>query len=334
MSLDLQSVLPTLHYLVFNLTKAVTAFIQRDSFLYWPFLLSAVAIALVVASFNSRSDRGAEKPSWLRTIRTGFDRSLWWHRSARADYRLYFANALILPALFGVVLFSDRSVVAMLNGLVGGAAFAAGSLSEPASWTSRLLFTLIFFVAYDFGRFVAHSLLHDIPILWEFHKVHHSAEKLTPMTTFRAHPLDLAVMAWVPALTTGIATWTFNQFAATRITFYSYLGLHVLIFAFSLVGILRHSHVWLHYGPRWGKWFISPAHHQLHHSCEDRHIGVNRGFELAIWDRLYGTLYVPGRKESFRMGLGDGTDEQWHTVSRMYWWPFANAGRRVLSLMR
>ena len=44
----------------------------------------------------------------------------------------------------------------------------------------------------------------------------------------------------------------------------------------------------------------------------------NRGFELAVWDRLYGTLYVPHRQESFRMGLGDGTDEQWHTVRRMY----------------
>ena len=41
-----------------------------------------------------------------------------------------------------------------------------------------LAYTVLFFIAYDFGRFVAHSLLHDIPCLWQFHKVHHSAEVL------------------------------------------------------------------------------------------------------------------------------------------------------------
>jgi sterol desaturase/sphingolipid hydroxylase (fatty acid hydroxylase superfamily) len=138
-------------------------------------------------------------------------------------------------------------------------------------------------------------------------------------------------MAWVPALTTGVATWAFNQAAASPVSFYSFLGLHVLVFAFNLVGILRHSQVWLHYGPAWGKWLISPAHHQLHHSCEAEHIGVNRGFELAIWDRLYGTLYVPGRKPPFRMGLGDGTDAQWHNVRAMYVLPFRNARARVAS---
>jgi sterol desaturase/sphingolipid hydroxylase (fatty acid hydroxylase superfamily) len=191
------------------------------------------------------------------------------------------------------------------------------------------LFTVLFFIAYDFGRFVAHSLLHDVPVLWEFHKVHHSAETLNPLTTFRAHPLDLLVMAWVPALATGLLTWTFNQVAAAPISAYTFLGLHVLIFAFNLVGLLRHTHVWLHYGPKWGKWFVSPAHHQLHHSCDPRHVGSNRGFELAVWDRLYGTLYVPGPRERFRMGLGDGTDAEWHRVGRMYVRPFVNAAKRL-----
>ena len=217
---------------------------------------------------------------------------------------------------------------ALLDALFGGATEATAA--AVASVWSRVAFTIVFFLAYDFGRFVAHTLLHDVPVLWEFHKVHHSAETLNPMTTFRAHPVDLAVMAWVPALTTGAATWLFNKVAAVPVSFYSFLGLHVLIFAFNLIGILRHSHVWLHYGPRWGKWLISPAHHQLHHSREAEHAGgVNRGFELALWDRLYGTLYVPGRKVEFRMGLGDGTDGEWHNVRRMYVLPFVLAGRRV-----
>ena len=186
-----------------------------------------------------------------------------------------------------------------------------------------LLYTVLFFIVYDFGRFVAHSLLHDVPALWHFHKVHHSAEVLTPMTSFRAHPIDLAVMAWVPALTTGLLTWLFHRYVCVGVTFYTYLGVHVIFFLGNLIGNLRHWQVWLSYGERLNKWLISPAHHQLHHSAEQRHWGCNRGFEIAVWDRVYGTLCVPQEDpEEFKMGLGDGTDGHWHSVWRMYLWPF------------
>lgn len=331
MSIDPQTVF---YYLSVNLTQALTAISQRDSFLYWPFLVSAAVLALIVAGSAARGQSGPDQLSFWDHTRQYFSAAVWWHRSARADYRLYFANALILPVMFGVLLFSELHVVNWINAALGKAAVSGERGLEAASIGTRVMFTLIFFVAYDLGRFVAHCLLHDISLFWEFHKVHHSAETLTPMTTFRAHPVDLLVMAWVPALITGLATWAFNQFAAIPVSFYSFLGLHILIFAFSFVGTLRHTHVWLSYGPAWSKWLISPAQHQLHHSCEAQHLGCNRGFELAIWDRLYGTLYVPARKETFRMGLGDGTDGQWHTVQRMYLWPFLNIGRRALNLVR
>jgi sterol desaturase/sphingolipid hydroxylase (fatty acid hydroxylase superfamily) len=310
-------------YLASNLTKAVTALIQRDSILYWPYALTGLAIALAVAYASARAGG-----SFAKSLRAGCSRELWWNASARADYRLYLVNALVVPVLFAWVLFSDKHVVGWLNAFAGG---AAASSSADASIVSRVAFTLIFFIAYDFGRFVAHALLHDVAVLWEFHKVHHSAETLNPLTAFRAHPLDLAMMAAVPALTTGVATWAFNRVAEVPVSAYSFLGLHVLVFAFNLVGILRHSQVWLHFGPVWGKWLISPAHHQLHHSCEPEHIGVNRGFELAVWDRLYGTLHVPGRRTPFRIGLGDGTDGEWHNVRRMYLVPFRNAGRQIVT---
>ncbi len=194
---------------------------------------------------------------------------------------------------------------------------------------AKVAYTILFFVAYDFGRFVAHSLLHDVRILWEFHKVHHSAEVLTPMTTFRAHPIDLAVMAWVPGVTTGVVTWLFHRYVDAGIGVYTFLGLHVVMWIGNLIGNLRHWQVWLSYGQTLNRWLISPAHHQLHHSAEPRHLGCNRGFELAIWDRLYGTLYVPTNEpETFKMGLGDGTDGRWNTVARMYLWPFRLAFRR------
>lgn len=317
-------------YLAQHLTKALTAFIQRDSFLYWPYLLSTVAIALTVAVVAARATAGPEARSWWRNFREYFSTRVWWHPSARADYRLYFANALLLPALFAVLLFGDLHVANLINDALGLDPIPAPTRgTPPGSMAARVAFTIAFFVAYDFGRFVAHTLLHEIAVLWEFHKVHHSAETLNPMTTFRAHPVDLLVMAWVPVFMTGLITWGFNQITGAPVHFYTYLGLHVVLVAGNMVGTLRHTNVWLSYGPALNKWLISPAQHQLHHSCEPQHVGCNRGFELAVWDRLYGTLYVPRRQEFFRMGLGDGTDGQWHTVRRMWAWPFVNAGKVV-----
>ena len=142
-------------------------------------------------------------------------------------------------------------------------------------------------------------------------------------------------MAWVPALMTGIVTWAFNRFAGAGVTFYSFLGLHVLIWVFNLIDNLRHSPVWLSYGLTVGRWLVSPAHHQLHHSVESRHWGCNRGSNLAIWDRLYGTLYVPGLEpETFRLGLGDDSEAKWHSLWTIYVQPFKESLRTIWALAR
>lgn len=322
----LKAVYDTVFYITLHAGKAVTAALQRDSFIYWPFLVSSAIIAALAWRWTVYARSNPEHRSWKQFFRDYFSAHIWWHRSARADYVLYLANALLLPLVFGFVLMSEKQVAGWIETAMGGAT----SPSDAASIPVRVLFTVLFFIAYDFGRFVAHSLLHDVPLLWEFHKVHHSAQVLTPMTTFRAHPIDLLVMAWIPALTTGVVVWTFNRFAGTSVNFFSFLGVHALMWGFNLIGNLRHSPVWLSYGPAAGRWLISPAHHQVHHSYEQRHYGCNRGFELAIWDRLWGTLYVPPiRPETFRMGLGDDTDGRYHTLARMYFWPFVGAARRL-----
>jgi sterol desaturase/sphingolipid hydroxylase (fatty acid hydroxylase superfamily) len=238
------------------------------------------------------------------------------------DYRFYIINAVLFPMLAAPLLFGENAIASLINGVLHTAPASAAE-AATASVAMTTLFTLVFFVAYDLGRFLAHCLLHDVAFLWEFHKVHHSAEVLTPLTTFRAHPVDLLVMAWGGALTTGVVTWLFHVVVDSGITFYTFLGLHVLIWVFSLIGNLRHTQVWLSYGQRLNCWLISPAHHQLHHSAEARHLGCNRGFELAVWDRLYGTLCVPSDKpETFRLGLGDDSDDRWNSVRKLYLRPF------------
>ncbi len=308
--------------MVFHATKAVIAFLQRDSVLYWPFLISTLVIAFMVWRFRLAQGSCGGRAGWREFSKGHFGRVLWWHPSARLDYRFYVVNAVIFPLLVGPFLFGEITVSHFLNRTIGLMTESVVTGITSQSMAVTVCYTVSFFIAYDFGRFVAHCFLHDVAILWEFHKVHHSAEVLTPLTTFRAHPVDLAIMAWGGALTTGAVTWLFHRFVDNGVSFYTFLGLHIIIWFCNLVGNLRHSQVWLSYGKTLNRWLISPAHHQLHHSAESRHWGCNRGFELAVWDRMYGTLCVPTDKpETLRFGLGDETDGRWRSVGRLYLWP-------------
>lgn len=311
---------------VFLFTKAVLFFLQRDSFLYWPFLISTVVIGALAWRFGYAQLHAAGTATWREFQRRFLGKALWWHPSSRLDYSFYFINAVLFPLLLGPLLFNEATIARFLDAMTG---VTAGGVTTQGI-TIKVLYTVLFFIAYDFGRFVAHSLLHDVPLLWEFHKVHHSAEVLTPFTSFRAHPVDLALMYWCPALTTGIMAWLFHRFIDGGVGIYTFLGLHVIFWIGNLIGNLRHWQVWLSYGDKLNFWLISPAHHQLHHSAEPQDLGCNRGFEIAVWDRLYGTLRVPANQpETFRMGLGDGTDGQWRSVSRLYFWPFVLAFKRL-----
>ena len=239
-----------IYQLVFQVTyqtlKPLLAFLHHDSFLYWPFILSTLLIAMLAWRFTrARSDLDPAKPHWKAFFDRYLSRRLWWRASSRLDYRFYFVNAILFPLILGPLLFSTDSIAAALGSLFG----MPDAQSAAPSFRAALAYTVLFFIAYDFGRFVAHSLLHDIPWPWQFHKVHHFAEVLTPMTAFRAHPVDLAVMAWVSALTTGIVIWCFHRYANAGIGMITFLGLHTIIWAFNLVGNLRHWQVWLYYGP-------------------------------------------------------------------------------------
>ena len=323
----MQVFLDSLYFVVFNIGTALFAPIKRDSFLFWPFLLTTLVFAMLAWWYWHRGSAGGNR--WTEFRQRFLSRQLWLHRSARADYSLYFVNALLWPLLFTSLMFNQFDVAHALD-QIGGLSSAGTPPAETVSFIWRAMYTLMFFVAYDFGRFVAHCLLHEVPVLWEFHKVHHSAEVLTPMTAFRAHPVDLLVMAWGGIFFSGLVTWAFNHVSSSPIDLFTFLGLNVLLWLSNTVGNLRHTRVWITYGPRLGKWLISPAHHQLHHSCEPHHMGCNRGFDIALWDRLYGTLVVPtGAEPQFAIGLDDGSSAEWQTVGQMLWKPFVGVAARL-----
>ncbi len=89
---------------------------------------------------------------------------------------------------------------------------------------------------------------------------------------------------------------------------------------------LRHSHVPMFF-PTWLTYvFLSPVHHQTHHSSLQRHFDSNYGLNLAVWDRLFGTHVPPEHPAQLRLGLSDGEQAMLNrNFLQMYLLPFRNA---------
>jgi sterol desaturase/sphingolipid hydroxylase (fatty acid hydroxylase superfamily) len=313
-SLEFADNLPVfLKQLLGLLAVPLRAPLDHGTLLHWPFLLSALIIALLASKFA---------PAALRSLKNYFSSAVWWHPSARADYVYYLINGAFFPIIFAPLLavstIVSRSIADMLD---------LTSSSGETHWMVVTAFSLAVFVAYDFGRYVGHWVQHKNAVLWEFHKVHHSAEVLTPLTSFRLHPVDLLLMSVVPGFFTGIVGGLAIITTGGAVTPWQVLGMHGGIAVYHLISNLRHSHIWISYGPVWSQYFVSPAQHQIHHSADEKHFHTNIGWAFAIWDRLFGTLYVPENKENITYGLGDGTDADYHGVIRMYFLPVVRAGQ-------
>ena len=189
--------------------------------------------------------------------------------------------------------------------------------------------TLMAVLASDFAIFYIHRLQHRIPFLWEFHKVHHSAEVLTPMSVYRMHPVDDITIGLFVSLMTGLVYGVFAVVCVTPPNELMFFGLNIFIFLFYVLGFnLRHSHIWVPLRGWLGHIFISPAHHQIHHSNRPEHYDANFGFTFAFWDWMGGSLIIPEKYQKIEFGLGPEESPEYHSVWRLYTLPFRKAFSR------
>jgi sterol desaturase/sphingolipid hydroxylase (fatty acid hydroxylase superfamily) len=287
--------------------------------LYWMHLVAALLLAVLWHVWRG----GASPASWRAFRGEHLGAATWWHRSARLDYAFYLANGVLFPLLVAPWIPDVEPMRARMETRLG-AWFGAPSAAAEPSGPLLLLLGGALFVAFDLGRWLAHRLQHRIPWLWAFHSVHHSAEVLTPVTTFRVHPVDLAVMATGSALTTApllalIAwRWPASGMAAAGVV------AATALFVFDIGGsLLRHSSLHLGYGRWLERVLISPAQHRLHHSTAPEHRDRNFGFALAIWDAWAGTLCTSRRGEPVEVGL-EGGSARHRSLLHLYLVPFVD----------
>ncbi len=271
--------------------------------------------------------RAKRRLRWRTLRRFILPKRILLHPSARLDYRFYFFIGALRAGMLGAMVISSGVMAALVAQALGGMTGLKGPLVVAPFWLVATIATLVQIVLFDLGYWIGHRIMHEIPLLWEFHKPHHAAEVLTPATAARAHPVEDLLQSNFIAAALGVGygflVFAFGETAQPLTLFQTNI---VFFIYFLTIFHLRHSHVWLPIKGWLGYIIQSPAHHQIHHSTEPRHYGKNLGFSLSFWDWLFGTLYVPNEKEELEFGLGHESAE-FATVRDLFLKPFEKVYR-------
>ena len=290
-------------------------------------IVFTVAIAAIGFHYLSRTRETPGARSWKGFFSLALPIDLLKNPWTRTD-GLYYVIArcirlLIFPVTSAVAIgFAALIQSSLQSGFGGGPMF---QFHLPI----LLAFLVVALLVHDFASFYLHMLQHRIPLLWEFHKVHHAPESLIPLTAHRIHPgedlLDELRTACTTGLLVGAFAWTTNQ--PLDLLILDTVLLRTLINIITLAP-LQHSHIDMRLG-RLESVFLSPAHHRLHHSAEPDHWDKNFAGMFPFWDRIWRTLLPPPPIDSYRIGLPDGQSASYRTALASYFLPFYSTYARA-----
>jgi sterol desaturase/sphingolipid hydroxylase (fatty acid hydroxylase superfamily) len=159
----------------------------------------------------------------------------------------------------------------------------------------------------DLVQYFVHRLFHQIPFLWGFHAVHHSAQKMDWMAGARMHFMEIIILRGttvIPMLLLG----------------YTQTAIQCYILVVYVLSTFIHSNVGWNFN--WlGKFFVTPRFHHWHHGMDKEAIDVNFAIHFPQLDRLFGTYYLP--KDQWPAGYGI----EGHPVPvgywKQFWYPFS-----------
>jgi sterol desaturase/sphingolipid hydroxylase (fatty acid hydroxylase superfamily) len=150
---------------------------------------------------------------------------------------------------------------------------------------------LAMFVIRDFIQWNIHRLLHRVPFLWQFHKVHHSAKQLGFATHLRYHWMENVVYRSIEYIPLGMIGFGIQEFFIVHIIALS-------------IGHFNHSNIRIPLG--YLKYiFNNPQMHTWHHAKQFPKkfgYGINYGISLSVWDYIFGTVHFPNSGEHIELG--------------------------------
>ncbi len=163
---------------------------------------------------------------------------------------------------------------------VGVAAFAAeqgwGLLHYyPVSFWPAVVIAI---VAMDFVIWLQHVMVHAVPVLWRLHRVHHADPDFDVTTGARFHTLEIILSLLI-------------KFATIVVLGPPVVAVVIFEIILNVMAMFNHGNVRLPIGlDRVLRWLVvTPDMHRVHHSVADDEANSNFGFNLSIWDRLFGT---------------------------------------------
>lgn len=316
-------------FLVIQFLKVLAYPLLPNQRIFWLYLGTSVILAFYAYQLSIRT--APVRQSSLRSfIRFLFPKEIWGTQSAWLDVRYFFFHQIFRVVIYGVFLTGALNMVFQLvsggPNLIAASAPAIDPSFAGIAISTIYMFALVAFA--DLVAYVLHYLQHRVPVLWEFHKVHHSLEVMHPLSNYREHPVDNIVYAAcigaAYGLVMGLASLLFGYVPSLP----QLLGIPLLMFAFNILGYnLRHSHVWLRWPGNWSKLFASPAHHQVHHSCHPDHVNKNFAFIFPWWDVLFRTYQLPETNKDVRFGISADYVNEYKSCLGLYFIPFRNVWR-------
>ncbi|MBP7784071.1 MAG: sterol desaturase family protein [Aliarcobacter sp.] len=289
---------------------ALEYLIDPNKRIFWLYIISSIILAILYFYFSKKN---------TRVIMSS---KLWLHPSAKLDYYYFFISYFINIFLLVPFIISAKTIAFSVNKFL----YAQFDYFENEFFSYGeivFLYTITLFLVSDFTRYWLHRFLHTIPFLWEFHKVHHSAKVLTPITFYRVHPVENFLFGLRYSLSVGFVTGIFVYFFGAMIDIYAVVGVNVFLFVFSVFGAnLRHSHVPFSYPRILEKWLMSPKQHQIHHSR--KHFDKNYGGFISIWDKMFGTLKLSNEVLVMKFGLRKNQMNDYSSLKSLIFRPFIN----------
>jgi len=217
--------------------------------------------------------------------------------------------------------------IALVNTLVLGAVFGATTVTV-LEWTAQCrlglmnaldLAPLMRFIAavilLDGWMYLWHRANHTVPVLWRFHRMHHSDPHMDVTTATRFH---LGEHVGSSVLRLGL------------IPLIGFEIENLLVYDTVLIAITQFHHADISLGrcDAWLRWLIvTPDMHKVHHSNQRPDTDSNYSTVLSAWDRLARSFRARSDPKTLQFGLPEFTDPAWQRWWGMWKTPFVRVPR-------
>lgn len=164
------------------------------------------------------------------------------------------------------------------------------SRAEAPGWAS-IPATIL---ALDLVSYAWHRANHRVPVLWRFHRVHHSDPAFTVSTALRFHPGELLLSLPLRLAAVAVLAPPVEAVAAFEVLF-------------TLANLIEHGDIDLpaQLERRLALLLVTPALHRRHHARHRPDLDSNFGTIFSLWDRLARTYRPSASSLRIPIGLPD-----------------------------